>query len=60
MFGEGQTMAIARTLWVGERASSGELQSDRMRNNNRITNSQSLLKNVCAVQATAVVTVTWP
>jgi TadE-like protein len=59
VFGEAQTVAIARNLW----AAAGFVPANfnpTNGNNNRITNSQSLLKNECAVTATAVVTVTWP
>jgi len=68
MVGESQTMAIARDLWVA----AGFLESKfdppngvvttgppAGRNANKITTGQSLLKNECAVLATAVVDMTY-
>jgi hypothetical protein len=68
MVGEGQTMGIASGLWVAKGfvvanfdpplgvVSSGPVAG---RNVNKITTNQSLLKNVCAVLATAVVDMTY-
>ena len=59
MVGEGQTVAIARTLWSTAGFSLANFNPTSGQNN-KITNGQSLLKNECAVLATAVVTVTFP
>lgn len=68
MVGESQTMGIARDLWVA----AGFLESkfdpplgvvstgpSGGRNVNKITTNQSLLKNECAVLATAIVDMTF-
>ena len=68
MVGESQTMGIARDLWVD--AGFDEDNFDPPlgvvstgpppgRNINKITTNQSLLKNECAVLATAIVDMTF-
>ena len=65
MFGEAQTLIIARDLWLAKGFTLAHFHPTVVttgpqsgRNGNRITTGQSLLKNVCAVLATADVTMT--